>query len=89
MPATDNYATFQANLEAPYERGEAATPHDTNELTLASRAIYVGGAGALALVLVSGDAVTLSGVPAGTMLRVRAKQVKSTGTTATNIVALS
>jgi hypothetical protein len=67
----------------------AVTPHDTNELTYTARALYIGGAGDVALIA-GGDsaAVTLASVPAGTILPIRAKVVKSTGTTATNIVAL-
>jgi len=50
-------------------------------------AIYIGGAGDIALVLAgSSTSVTYVGVLAGTWLPVNAKQVLSTGTTATNIV---
>jgi hypothetical protein len=53
------------------------------------RALWVGGAGDVAVVAADDtDAVTLVGVPAGTVLLVQAKKVMSTNTTATSIVAL-
>ena len=68
----------------------AVTPHDSNELPLPTRGLYVGGAGNVA-VLLSLDTVpvTLVAVPAGSVLPLRVKLVLATGTTATSIVALS
>lgn len=71
----------------------AITPHDTNALTQVDgdypRAIYVGGAGNIALRLYGDTAdVTLTAVPVGTVLNLRASHVRSTSTTATNLVAL-
>ena len=72
-----------------YERGVAITPHDSNSQPgLPCRALFVGGAGALAVIDGSGAAVTLTGVVAGTVLPLEVSRVKATGTTATNIVAL-
>lgn len=93
MAATDRHAdNYQSpggrgGLDWPLTHAEAVTPHDTNELTNVSRAIWVGGAGNMAIVTKEGETVTIPGIPAGTMLWVRAKQVKSTNTTATLIVA--
>ena len=51
--------------------------------------IYVGVTGDIALVLEgSSTSVTYVGVPSGTFLAVNAKQVLSTGTTATSIVRM-
>ena len=74
---------------APLGAGFSITPHDSNELASVPRAVYVGGQGTLVIVL-DGDtaAVTLVAVPAGTLLPIRARVVKATGTTATNLVAL-
>lgn len=66
----------------------AITPHDTNDLAYDIRAIYVGGAGDIALITTGGSAVTLSAVPAGSILPIRASRIKATGTTATLIVGL-
>jgi hypothetical protein len=90
MPATDRYhGRVDAAMSAPYVRAEAVTPSDGAELAEISRALYIGGAGHVAVVTSGGDAVTFSAVPVGTILPVRVRQVKATGTTATNILALA
>jgi nitrogen fixation protein len=76
------------NLMTPADGAAAITPHDTNLLTVTTRAVYVGGAGDLAVVMFNGDEVTFPAVPAGTVLPVRAKKVKATGTTATSLVGM-
>ena len=73
----------------PNVHGFAISPNDTTALTALTRAIYVGGAGDISLIL-AGDtaAVTFKAVPVGTTLDVCASLVKSTGTTATNLLGL-
>ncbi len=73
-----------------YEFVDAAaiTPSDSADI-VPTRAIYVGGAGAISAVMRSGgNAVTFSAVPVGTVLEVSVTRINSTGTTATNLVAL-
>lgn len=66
----------------------AVAPNDSTDLT-GVRAVYVGGAGNLALMGIHDSAaVTLSSVPAGSLIPVQVKRVMSTNTTATNIVAI-
>ena len=66
----------------------AITPHDTTELTLTPKAVYVGGAGNLVVRLVDDTVdVTFSNVPAGTLLPIRPKLVKTTST-CTSILGL-
>lgn len=77
-----------ASLSAPAARAAAVTPSDTNPLSADTRALFVGGAGDIALVTSGGDSVTFTGVLAGSILSVRAHQIKATGTTASNIIAL-
>lgn len=84
----DNFDTFRTGLDDPAEDAAAVTPHDTNELATWSRALYVGGAGNVTVITAKGNTVAFASVPAGTILPIRAKIVKSTGTTATSIVAL-
>lgn len=73
---------------APADNAEAVTPHATNELTYATRAVYVGGAGNLVVAMWGGGAdVTFTGVLAGSVLPIRVKAVRATST-ATSIVAL-
>lgn len=53
-----------------------------------TRGIYVGGAGDVAVRMISGNSATFVGVPAGTLLPLRVDKVLSTGTTATSMVAV-
>ena len=78
----------RGGLGEPAVHAEAVTPSDADELTTVSRALFVGGAGNVAVVMLAGDAVTFAGVTAGSFLPIRVKQVKSTDTTATLILNL-
>jgi hypothetical protein len=84
----DVYADHAPSLTAPASAGAEVTPSNTAELARVSRALYVGAGGDLALELASGSQVTLGGVPGGTVLPVRARRVRASGTTASAIVAL-
>ena len=75
-------------LGEPAVYSDAISPSDDDELATVSRALFVGGAGDVAVVMLSGDAVTYAGVTAGSFLPIRVKQVKATGTTATLILNL-
>lgn len=79
--------TYVPNDDNPAEGAVAVTPHDTTELATVCRALYVGGAGNVS-VSMGGSVVTFVGVPAGSILPIRTSLVRSTLTTATNIVAL-
>ena len=50
--------------------------------------LYVGGTGNIKITTVAGDDVTLTSVPTGSFVPVQTVKIFSTGTTATNIVAL-
>jgi hypothetical protein len=90
MPAaTPAQLPNAANAPASATNGAAVTPSDTVDLAFTSRAIYVGGAGALTVILSSGVTVTFAVVPAGSWLWIAATRVKATGTAATSIVALA
>lgn len=79
-----------ADSTAPAHRGVAVTKSDATELEC-TRALWVGGAGDVAVVFAeprgNSTAVTLAGVPAGTLLPVQVVKVMA-ATTATAIVAL-
>lgn len=62
------------------------TPSDA--AVILTRALYVGVTGNVTVTTVSGLDVQFTAVPAGTILPVRCKKVKATGTTATDIVGL-
>lgn len=73
---------------SPASQLVAVTKSDSTELGLV-RGIWVGGAGDVAIIASEDSAaVTIVGVPAGTLLPIRARRVMSTNTTATSIVAL-
>ena len=71
----------------PAGYAEEITPADT-DLSRDMRALYIGTGGNLTVVTSGGDTVTFNSVLSGTILPVRVIQVKSTGTTATQIVGL-
>ncbi len=85
---SDRYANHNSGLESPATHGFAITPDDDADLPEATRAIFVGAAGAVSAILVSGATVTLAGIPAGTVLPVRATRVLATATTAGALVGL-
>lgn len=66
------------------DRAGSITPSDTAANNWSY--LYVGGAGNIALVTEGGDSITLSSIPVGSWVWVRTSRVKSTGTTATNLV---
>lgn len=69
-------------------KGVAVTKSDSTVLET-TRALWVGGVGDVAVVFADGGAaVTLSAVPAGTLLPVQVTKVMSTNTSATLIIAL-
>ncbi len=74
---------------APATHLFSITPNDGATFTTATRAIYIGAAGDLAVQAISDSApMTLSNVPAGTVLQIAAMAVFATGTTASGIVGM-
>ena len=88
MAATNDYSAFASCLDSPARNGFAITPHDSNELTHVTRGIYVGGTGNMVVLTMNDESVTLVGLPAGSLIPIRAKRVDSTSTTATSMVGL-
>lgn len=78
--------TDENNVMAP-ARTASAVVTDT-PFGAVSRAIYVGGTGAVSAVMSDGSTVVFSGVQAGTILPIRAIEVNTSGTDATDMVAL-
>jgi len=69
------------------EKFVTVTASDTNTIGLTS-AVYVGVTGDVALEDSEGNQVTFKNVPQGTFMPLRVVRVLSTGTTATDIVAI-
>jgi hypothetical protein len=91
MTAQDNFSPERSQpvINGPAENFAAVAPNDNADLSNVTRYLYVGGTGDVAIQPYSGgDPVTFKTVPAGTLLPVRTPRVMSTGTTATNIVAM-
>lgn len=84
----DRYENYATSFDGPANHGFAVTPNDATDLAEITRAVYVGGGGALAVVLNSSAELVLLNVAAGALLPLRARRVKATGTTATGIVGL-
>lgn len=86
----DHFKEYQVGLSSPAGHGSHITPSDSVELTDHSRAIIVGGAGALRVELTKqpGTVITLANVLPGVVYPLRVGKVLATGTTATDIVSL-
>lgn len=72
----------------PARNAVVVTPADGSDLANVTRALFIGGAGNLNVDTADGDTVLFTGIPAGFLLPLAVKRVRSTSTTATNIVAL-
>jgi hypothetical protein len=79
---------YVQELSIPAARAVAVTPNDSADLASYTRALYIGVSGNLVVDMVDqGSPITFTAVPVG-ILPIRVKRVRSTSTTATNIVAL-
>lgn len=83
---SDAFALHQSGLTSPASRAAAVTPNNTTDLTSVARALWIGGAGDVAVITAGGDTVTFANVSG--VLPVRVKRVLATGTSATGIVAV-
>lgn len=87
MAAAD-LANKSNNVVDPASNAAAVTPNDSTDLAATSRALFVGGAGNIAVTMAGGQSITFTGVTAGAVLPIRVTRILLTGTTATNIVAV-
>lgn len=77
------------NNSNPAEYAAAVTLSDSTVLNPVPRALYIGVGGDVVVTMAADGAdVTFKNVPTGTRLPVRVSKVKSTGTTASYIVAM-
>ena len=77
-----------ADQTAPARRWLSVTPSDSVDLPAGCRGLYVGTAGNLSLVGSDGTAITFATTDNNTIVPLAPTRVRSTGTTATGIVAL-
>ena len=84
---------FRQSVDSPMTPAEncfTITPSNSADLPRATKAIYVGEGGDVALIPVRGTSpVIFRNVPAGAILDVRVKAIRTTGTTAREIVGLA
>lgn len=67
----------------------AVTTSDSTDLARgATKALYIGGAGNVAVITSGGDTITFTAITVGSFHPISVKRVLATGTTATNIVAV-
>lgn len=86
----DAFASYAAATVDPARSAFAIAPHDSNELAVLPRAIYVGTGGALVLRAVDSAAdVTLKNVASGQVVDIRARYIRAAGTTAADLVGLA
>ena len=78
---------WNASAQDPAVHAAAVTPSDSVDLANTSTALYIGGTGNLTVIMLGGEQVTFAAVPVG-ILPIRVTRVLSTGTAATNILAL-
>jgi len=79
-------ASGAQNSNLPASDFYSVTPADA-DLAVVTRGLYIGGTGDVVVMGLNGVVTTFTDVPAGTILPVRAKQVRA-ATDATYIVAL-
>jgi hypothetical protein len=89
VPA-DSFSSYTDSPIAPASSCFAIVPSDTEELPRATKALYIGTGGTVVLRSLNGsEDVTFTNVPSGGILDVRTRAVRSTGTTAADIVGLA
>ena len=86
----DAFANAANSLISPAHDCFAITPSDANDLLQATKAVYVGTGGDIVLRAVGsqGD-VTFRNIVTGSILDIRVRAIRATGTTATDIVGLA
>lgn len=88
LPTGAATSSNQDLLKQPTRMATVTKSDSTDITSTATKGLYVGGAGDLAVMGVGDSAaVTLVGVPAGTFVPGAYKRVMSTNTTATNIIS--
>lgn len=86
----DNFDSALDSLIAPARNCFPIVPNDTANLPALPKAIYVGSGGNVALRAVdSSQDVVFFNLASGSVIDVRAMIVRTTGTTASNLVGLA
>ena len=84
----DKFEYYPDTTISPARNAYALVPHDTNQLTVIPKGIYVGTGGDITLRGIDATAdVTYRNLPDASYIAVRAAYVRATGTTAANLIA--
>ena len=86
-------AVYNMNLVHYGNSGIAITPTDDAPIkdtdgNIIQPLLWVGGAGNVAVKTATGQSITFTAVPAGTLIPIMVSEVEATGTTATLIVGI-
>lgn len=88
MP-TDPFAASANSLTSPAASCFAISPSDSDELPTVTKALYVGTGGDLVIRPLEGEEdVVLRNTVSGSILDIRVKAVRATGTSAQDLVGL-
>ena len=88
--AIDHFEYTTDSVIAPARQLFDISPQNGTDLPVATKAIYVGSGGDVAIRPVDGQAVVvLRNVVGGTVLAIRAAAIEATGTTASDLVGLA
>ncbi|MEM8977192.1 MAG: hypothetical protein AAGD43_34510 [Pseudomonadota bacterium] len=86
----DQFDNTIDSVVAPARQCFAITPDDVEPLSVLPKALYVGTGGDLVVRSIDGmEDVTLRNVPDGSIIDIRTIAVRSSGTTATDLVGLA
>ncbi|WIY51555.1 hypothetical protein O9Z70_08630 [Devosia sp. YIM 151766] len=85
---SDYFENTHSGLTSPASRAIAIAPDDNADLSLTTRAIYIGGGGDLTVTMRDGGQATFTGLAAGTLLPIRVRRVLE-ASTATQLVGLA
>jgi hypothetical protein len=84
--AADPWSGAGGGATGPITGVVAATLSNTNEEAVEARALYVGAAGNVVVLLHDGTEVTLTALAAGVWHPIRVRRVNTTNTTATGVM---
>lgn len=87
--SSDRFAYRSDSPFGPSRHAFAVTPSDATPLSPIPKALFVGGAGTVTLRTIDSTADVTLTAHAGQILPVRAAYVRTSGTTATDLVALA
>lgn len=86
----DPFRNSAPSASSPSDTCFAVVPSDSAELPLATKAIFIGSGGDVRLRPLNGSTdVTFRNLPDGSVLDVRVRAIRASGTTASDIVGLA